>query len=290
MGLRGPVLAATDLSEAADAALRQGQAIAADIGAAFVVCHVLPESFRVRVLFPQDAGIDRVTQAELDASATGAVRARLASILPDGTDAAVEIDSGSPHAGILAIADRLDAGLLVMGPGATARRVARSALSPVLIARPSPTGGAVLGATDFSDPSLPAVRMAADEARRRGVRLRLVHCLDLAETAYLTSVGVAGIVALPPVPESIYQDLESAARERLAAALDTVHAEGDAQVMRQLPASGILESAATPAAALVVVGTRGRTGLARLALGSVAEDVASHAPCSVLIVPLSPAS
>ena len=35
-------------------------------------------------------------------------------------------------------------------------------------------------------------------------------------------------------------------------------------------------------ARLVVVGTRGRTGFARLALGSVAESVVKHAPCSVL--------
>ena len=43
------------------------------------------------------------------------------------------------------------------------------------------------------------------------------------------------------------------------------------------------------ATSLIVVGTRGRTGLARLALGSVAEAVINRAPCSVLVVPLHPA-
>jgi universal stress protein A len=35
---------------------------------------------------------------------------------------------------------------------------------------------------------------------------------------------------------------------------------------------------------LLVVGSHGRSGLSRLVLGSVASYVASHAPCSVLIV------
>jgi nucleotide-binding universal stress UspA family protein len=35
---------------------------------------------------------------------------------------------------------------------------------------------------------------------------------------------------------------------------------------------------------LIVVGTRGRTGLARALLGSVAEKVVRHAPCAVLVV------
>jgi nucleotide-binding universal stress UspA family protein len=34
---------------------------------------------------------------------------------------------------------------------------------------------------------------------------------------------------------------------------------------------------------LVVIGSRGRTGLARMALGSVAEKIVRHAPCAVLV-------
>ncbi|HXW04205.1 MAG TPA: universal stress protein, partial [Vicinamibacterales bacterium] len=59
-------------------------------------------------------------------------------------------------------------------------------------------------------------------------------------------------------------------------------------VVRNSPATGILDAAQSVATGLIVVGTRGRTGLARLALGSVAESVMSHASCSVLVVPLHP--
>ncbi len=46
----------------------------------------------------------------------------------------------------------------------------------------------------------------------------------------------------------------------------------------------IVQTASTLSADLVVVGTEGRTGLARMALGSVAENVARHAGCPVLVV------
>jgi nucleotide-binding universal stress UspA family protein len=50
------------------------------------------------------------------------------------------------------------------------------------------------------------------------------------------------------------------------------------------PVSAIVQLAADISADLVVVGTHGRTGLARFLLGSVAEGVARVAPCPVLIV------
>lgn len=290
MGLHGPILVATDLSDAADAALREGHALAATLGAPLIACHVLPEAFKVRVLFPQDAGIDTPAQAELERAATAAVRGRLDAVLGAASPSVpVEIETGSAHAGILAVADRVGAGLVVVGPGATAHRVARGATGPVLVARPSPTGGGVLAATDFSDPSLPAVHLGADEARRRGVRFRVVHCLDFDESAYLGGASMPGMLIAAPLPQAMIDDLEQATRGRLTAALAAMNIVSEGVVRRGRPADVIAEAARSATTALVVVGTRGRTGLARLALGSVAEAVMSHAPCSVLVVPLHPA-
>lgn len=50
------------------------------------------------------------------------------------------------------------------------------------------------------------------------------------------------------------------------------------------PAHEILEFARERGASIIVLGTRGQTGLARLLLGSVARNVLLHAPCSVLVV------
>jgi nucleotide-binding universal stress UspA family protein len=287
---RGPVLCATDLSDAADAALRQAHAISTQAGAPVSVCHVLPEAFNVRVLFPQEAGIDTSFQTELRHKATTAVRARLDAVIGiESSSIRIEIETGTAHAGILNVAERIGAGVIVVGPGGTAVRVARSATVPVFVARPSPSGGGVLGATDFSDPALPAVKMAAAEARRRGVRFRVVHCLDIDEAAYVAGAGLPGMVAAWPVPQAVMDQVEAAARERMAAALAETNVVAEALVLRSAPATGILDAAQSAATALIVVGTRGRTGLARLALGSVAESVINRATCSVLVVPLHPA-
>lgn len=146
----------------------------------------------------------------------------------------------------------------------------------------------MLGATDFSDPSLPALHTAAAEAKRRGVRFRVVYCLDIDATASLPAAGMPGMMTAP-LPASVIDRLESAARERLAGALAKTTMVAEAVLLLRPPEVGILEAAQAESTALIVVGTRGRTGLARLALGSVAEGVMGRAPCSVLVVPLHPA-
>jgi len=175
-----------------------------------------------------------------------------------------------------------------VGPGDTAPRVARSADSPVLIARPSPAGGDVLAATDFSDPALPAVRAGAAEAQRRGSRLRLLHSLEIDDASLLAAASLGGMMPVPPLPDGLEQELERDARERLERALSDTGASGEAVVARKRPGTAIVEAAANPPASLLVVGTRGRSGLGRLMLGSVAESVVGRAPCSVLVVPIHP--
>lgn len=287
MGLRGPVLVATDLSAPADAALRQGESIARELGTSWFVCHILPEAFADRTLaVPPAADLPSYTQIEND------VRRAVAQRVHDVTGSAaeslrVEIEPGTPHSGILRIAARIAAGLIIVGPGRTAHRVARAAAVPVMVARPYSRGGAVLGATDFSDPALPAVNMAIDEARRRDMRLKLVHCLNTHDVSGMVLPGLTGGMPIPPLPPDLISQSQSSARQELEEALATRGAAGETIVIQvERPAAGIVALAQEVATALVVVGTRGRTGLTRLALGSVAEDVIDLAPCSVLVVPL----
>jgi nucleotide-binding universal stress UspA family protein len=61
--------------------------------------------------------------------------------------------------------------------------------------------------------------------------------------------------------------------------------QAEALVEDGSPAHRLIEAAADWDADLIVVGSRGETGLERLLVGSVSRAVLYHAPCSVLIVP-----
>ena len=131
-----------------------------------------------------------------------------------------------------------------------------------------------------------ALRLAASEATRRQARLRLIHCLDIDATAYLAAAGAPGMLVTPPFPDQAVKEMEAAARDQLrVVAGDTA---ADLVVVRHSPQSAITDEATRTPTSLVVVGTHGRSGLARLAPGSVAETVMRNAPCSVLVVPLHP--
>jgi nucleotide-binding universal stress UspA family protein len=284
--LTGPVLVATDLEVAADEALRQADALARGVGASLHVCYVLPEVLRVRMLFPQLHHEDSAELLQLERQAAAYVAQRVGAITGrSAAQYAVAIDTGSPHAGILRQAERVGAGLIVVGAGGSAAYVARGASCPVLVARPSPAGK-VLGATDFSDPSLPALAAASAEARRRAVPLVLIHALHLVPVDVVMGPGTLPYPVLAP-------DAIAEARRGLTAELEAVSRRvgmtAECLVKEADAAQAILDSARELPAELIVVGTHGRTGLPRLVLGSVAEAVLASAACSVLVVRLGPA-
>ena len=76
------------------------------------------------------------------------------------------------------------------------------------------------------------------------------------------------------------EDIVLRAAERLEKSglhVDTIVREGD-------PRAEIVDEATDWRADLIVVGSHGHTGLTRLLLGSVAQAVVTHAPCSVEVV------
>ena len=288
MKLQGPVLVGTDFSAASDEALRQANDFANDLRTSLIVCHVVPELDTINVLFPQLAAGNAERRQILTDKATAAVEQQVATSLSEAKNVTVVVDSGTPHAGLLTRADSARAGLIVLGPGRTAERVVRHATVPTLIARHSPHG-AVIGATDFSDPSLPALDTAAEEAARRGSRLYLVHVVDIGTFALAGPVaaGLPFLQGIPAISLQAIDDLRTAAQSRLREALTRFGVEGEAIAKSGPAAESIVDLADSSRAGLVVVGTHGRTGLARLTLGSTAETVIRSAPCSVLVVRLA---
>jgi nucleotide-binding universal stress UspA family protein len=58
----------------------------------------------------------------------------------------------------------------------------------------------------------------------------------------------------------------------------------EARVLHGDPRVAMIEAATAEGADLMVVGSHGRTGLAKLVMGSVASYLVTHAPCSVMVV------
>jgi nucleotide-binding universal stress UspA family protein len=288
MNLKGPVLVGIDLTAASAEALRQAHRLAVDLSSRLIVCHVLPEFPSVRMLFPQLAGTDAGAAEALTRKARAAVEHEVATIVGlQPSEWQLVIDTGTPHSGLLIQAAAVDAGVIVTGPGHVADQVMRHASVPVLVARPSPTGD-VIGATDLSDSSLPALDTAAAEARRRKARLRLVHVVDIGRYAFAGAVaGSFTYLGGTPALEAIDQ-LRADAQARLQQKLAATGVEGEAVAVAGAAATMILDLAESSRAQLVVVGTHGRSGLSRLTMGSTAAAIVRSAPCSVLVVRLAP--
>ena len=287
--VKGPILAAIDLDDGSDDLLRQADALARSYKVKLSVCHVLPEIFAVRPLFPQLHLDDALKSSELETAVRDALLERIRTVTTrESPQPGIEIEQGTVPAGILRAAERIRAGVVVVGrktdhrdlhvPGNAAEHIVRYANCPVLVARPSPDGN-VLAATDFSGPSLPAVEAGATEARRLGVDLTILHAIDLLP---VMNPYYGEFFGMPPM------DLSDQMRKLWQSKLDEcVHhfkARGGGLLRDGSAASEILSAASELPAQLLVVGNHGRTGLNRVALGSVAEAVVRTAPCSVLIV------
>jgi nucleotide-binding universal stress UspA family protein len=299
------VLVATDLSEPADEAIRQAHELALARNAQLVVCHVIPMSQHANMLFPQDNEGQAFATVEWEKWAGDQVQDRVARLTGRDPDAyTIAVDCGAPEAVIVGEAEETHADLVVIGNrgatgierlsmGSIAERVLRFAHCSVLLARPHTRTGQVLAATDLSDPSLPAVTAGAAEAKRRGARLTILHNVDTAPPVLPPVEMTAAGGAMSPAS---FTTMSGAAPAETIARLDA-HVrdlmksrgiDGDCRITEGDPSAAIYRVAQELDAELLVIGTHGRTGLARLALGSVAERAAETAACSVLVVRLAP--
>ena len=290
--IKGPILAAMDIDKGSEELLRQADALARSYKVKLSVCHVLPEIFAVRPLFPQLHLDDALKLSELEAAARDDLLKRIRTVTArEPPQIEIEIEQGTVHAGILRAAENIGAGAVVVGGkvdhtglhilGSSAEHVVRYANCPVLVARPSPAGK-ILAATDFSDPALPAVEAGAAEARRRKADLAIIHAIDLLPAI---SPFYADFYSMPPMDLS--DQMRKIWQQRLDECVHHFKAKGGGLLREGPAAPAILSAAAELPAQLLVMGTHGRTGLSRLiALGSVAEAVVRAAPCSVLVVRL----
>lgn len=142
----------------------------------------------------------------------------------------------------------------------------------------------ILCPTDFSECSSHALEQATAWARRYQAQLTVLHVSTVPVPAF------AGPDAGPLMPEALY--LSSPEQHRLDDELRGFvesHVPSDVSVVRETcdgdVIGRIVEQARALPADLLVMGTHGRSGFARLFLGSVTERVLRQAACPVLTVP-----
>jgi nucleotide-binding universal stress UspA family protein len=139
----------------------------------------------------------------------------------------------------------------------------------------------VMHPTDFSRASSAAFKRAVEMAKSNRAELLLVHVISPAMP----------LVGDGYVPPQVYEDMEAAARayaQKHLQALITKAKKAGARVkgllLEGLAHERIAQAARSRKADVVVIGTHGRTGFAKLFLGSVASRVLAISPCPILTV------
>jgi universal stress protein A len=139
----------------------------------------------------------------------------------------------------------------------------------------------ILVPTDFSADAGKALSTAIELAQLFEARIVVLH-------AYHVEIPIvspmAGGYSIPP---NFYNDLRShavAEVEKLAAEAAEAGVESTGIAILEPTSVGIVAQAESLPADLIVIGTRGLTGLKHVVLGSVAERVVRMAPCPVLTV------
>lgn len=137
----------------------------------------------------------------------------------------------------------------------------------------------ILLAVDDSKFSEAALKTVTSQYRPQGTQVRVLHVLQPIAFSVPPQMSPGYAPELQDQGKEAEKLLQRAAQTLLGAGfqVDTEIAKGDVR-------EGILDVAQNWHADMIVLGSHGRGGVGRFLLGSVAESVARHAPCSVEIV------
>lgn len=140
----------------------------------------------------------------------------------------------------------------------------------------------IIVATDFSETAQHAIDVAVDYARHFEAQLVLLH-------AYNVEIPIASpmMTGSYVLPDRFFEEVGQQARQEVERAAREIEEKGVSAVgvaLDEPAALAIVDEAKERKADLIVMGTRGLTGLKHVALGSVADKVVRTAPCPVLTV------
>lgn len=282
------ILAATDFSTRSQRALRRAGLLARDGAADLTLVHVVDDDQPPDLVALETRETERILGEQIGAMA------ELRSLRPRAL-----VVAGDPFDGILRAAASASVDLIVMGAhrkqllrdilvGTTIERVIRTGPFPVLmvnkeVEQPYQTA---LAAVDMSEPSVNAIRTGKALRLPHGARLALVHAFEpLAKGkmfyAGLSRDSIDGYVA----------DERARATNELIAFLEASGLDDHGRSMRieeGAPSEVISKAVEQLNPDILIIGTHGRSGIARALLGSVTEEVLRSLDVDILAVPPLP--
>lgn len=289
------VLVPVDFSEHSSAALELAIELARAAGGTIHLLHAY--ELPLGTIPPYGISVPESLLAQVRDAAARRLEKAAHKVAAAGGSCETHVVHGAATEVVLDAARELGANLVVMGTrgltglkhvllGSVAERTLRQAPCPVLVVptrdrREEPLGRfrRILVPLDFSKHSDSALALAVDLAREHGAELHLVHAYEL-PAAVTMAYGVA-------IPQTVWDGIQEAAAARLEEGRQRVEAAGLRATthLATAPAADAIASAAEAFEAdLIVMGTRGLTGLKHVLLGSVAERTIRSARCPVLTV------
>lgn len=275
------ILVATDLSSRSDRAIDRALLVAREHAETLTVLHAIDDDLPVAATKERRHAAERAFED-------------MAGTLPEDLRDLVrfEIVEGTPHAAILEKAEALDATLIVLGThghrGAldrfletTAERVIREGQRPVLMvtgAAARPYRHACVG-VDFSPSGVNAARVAIE--RFPTCAQHLVHAYHVPFGGFLR--GEESERHYKEEHTRRMQDLVQSEIEPICRTDDGTCPALNVTVKAGTILDVLHDAIAAVEAELLVVGTHGRTGVARAIIGSVAAELLADPPCDVLV-------
>lgn len=289
------ILAPTDFSPAAEVACRLAARLAMRAEAGLTLFHAMPGTELTQQM--------QTGRTQVDILHDGRERLRewFAAVVPAELrrflTAEFKVSVGEPTPGIARAVKLSGADLILMATqgrtglahllmGSVTEAVLRSVSVPVLALRPGEaelpmaTVQRILWATDFSSASEAAWPYVLKLADLLAAEVIMLHAVRPAELAGLADHPV-------PPPQGWMERYLSPVEqelERRQRAVEALGLRARSKIVVGVPAEAIVTEAQGEQADLIVIGTRGRTGLSHILLGSVAEAVIRKAACPVLTV------
>ena len=289
------IVVGVDLSVPSGQALERAAALAQLNGASLILVHAQADDAPV-------ANVDNEVVKQLG-EVSAAVRAeetkRLGTLLDEMKGRGIQtelIGRGGPPGDVVGdVARERSAELIVVGThghtgiqrfllGSVATAVLRTAPCDVLVCRGTPTSAAFarpLVASDFSPAAARALRNVA-AITAPGAPIEVIHAWQLPAGSW--GATLLGQARFPwnTVRDAVLTGVKAQA-DKLAASTPDLGHPVHIELVQGPPPSVITHAAERGGHDLIAVGTHGHRGFRRLLLGSVAESVIRHAPCSVLV-------